>query len=174
MLDNQSVARLDWFATVTSRTFRRDRMDCRMSVRSILRFAFDIGTNSIGWVVLLGTTTLPSGATRQGQATKIIGVRALGARIYSDGRNPKDGSSLAMMRRVPKAARRRRLREEASSKALRICVQRAEAIAFRTPRHGPHDYNAGCGKRCSHTSSETFVRQAFGRILLPIRKRKLR
>jgi CRISPR-associated endonuclease Csn1 len=79
-----------------------------MTLRSILRFAFDIGTNSIGWAVLVGTTTLARGETRQGQATEITGVKALGARVFSDGRNPKDGSSLAMMRRVPKASRRRR------------------------------------------------------------------
>ncbi|WP_159732338.1 type II CRISPR RNA-guided endonuclease Cas9 [Methylosinus sp. Ce-a6] len=95
-----------------------------MTVRSILRFAFDIGTNSIGWVVLLGTTTLPAGATRQGQATEIIGVKALGARIYSDGRSPKDGSSLAMMRRVPKAARRRRDRYlQRQRKLIRLLIE---------------------------------------------------
>jgi CRISPR-associated endonuclease Csn1 len=79
-----------------------------MTFRKILRFAFDIGTNSIGWAVLEGKAPNLSGDLRQGAATQIEGVKALGARIYSDGRNPKDGSSLAMMRRAPKAARRRR------------------------------------------------------------------
>lgn len=74
--------------------------------RPILRFAIDLGTNSIGWAILAGSA--PKSAGRQGQTTAITEARALGVRIFPDGRNPKDGSSLAMMRRAPKAARRRR------------------------------------------------------------------
>lgn len=51
----------------------------------------DIGTNSIGWS-LVGED-------------KII---ALGVRIFSDGREPKSGNSLAVDRRVARAMRRRR------------------------------------------------------------------
>jgi CRISPR-associated endonuclease Csn1 len=71
----------------------------------IKRFAFDLGTNSIGWAVLAGQRT-EEGKT--GSATTIIGTTAVGVRVFSDGRNPKYGSSLAMMRRGPRAARRRR------------------------------------------------------------------
>jgi CRISPR-associated endonuclease Csn1 len=71
----------------------------------ILRFAFDIGTNSIGWAVLKGTR---GSEAKEGTATALTGLIDAGCRIYSDGRNPKDGSSLAMMRRGPRAARRRR------------------------------------------------------------------
>ena len=61
------------------------------------RLGLDVGTNSIGWAALtLDTTGRPNG------------ILALGARIYSDGRNPKDGTSLAVARRVPRGSRRRR------------------------------------------------------------------
>jgi CRISPR-associated endonuclease Csn1 len=77
-----------------------------------LRFAFDMGTNSIGWAVLEGR--YPDGviSARQGGAPgssgALVSVKAAGVRIFSDGRNPKDGQSLAVMRRGPRAARRRR------------------------------------------------------------------
>ncbi len=61
------------------------------------RFAFDIGTNSIGWAVYR--------LDRQGRPCEL---EDCGVRLFSDGRNPKDGQSLATMRRVPRAARRRR------------------------------------------------------------------
>lgn len=38
----------------------------------------------------------------------MIDICAAGVRIFTDGRNPKDGQSLAVMRRGPRAARRRR------------------------------------------------------------------
>lgn len=74
----------------------------------IFRFSFDVGTNSIGWAVLKGERASEGPNSRQGGATQIIETAAVGARIFSDGRNPKDGSSLAMMRREPRAARKRR------------------------------------------------------------------
>jgi CRISPR-associated endonuclease Csn1 len=61
------------------------------------RLGLDVGTNSIGWAAL----TLDA-------AGKPNGILALGARIYSDGRNPKDGTSLAVARREPRGMRRRR------------------------------------------------------------------
>ncbi len=61
------------------------------------RFAFDLGTNSIGWAVYR--------LDRNNRPTELVDC---GVRIFSDGRNPKDGQSLAAMRRVPRAARKRR------------------------------------------------------------------
>src|SRR6185312_13815653 len=61
------------------------------------RLGLDIGTNSIGWA-----------AVTLNEAGRPNGLLALGARIFSDGRNPKDGSSLAVQRRVPRGMRRRR------------------------------------------------------------------
>lgn len=61
------------------------------------RLGLDLGTNSLGWCVLeLGDAGLP------------ISILATGVRIFSDGRNPKDGKSLAEMRRKPRGMRRRR------------------------------------------------------------------
>lgn len=55
------------------------------------RLGLDIGTNSIGWCLY------------EGDAIKDIGVR-----IFSDGRDPKSGASLAVDRREARAMRRRR------------------------------------------------------------------
>jgi CRISPR-associated endonuclease Csn1 len=61
------------------------------------RLGIDIGTNSIGWCVL---DLDKSGHPR--------GVRRMGVRIFSDGRDPQSGTSLAAERRLPRGQRRRR------------------------------------------------------------------
>lgn len=61
------------------------------------RFAFDLGTNSLGWAVYR--------LDAEGRPCELMDC---GVRLFSDGRNPKDGQSLAAMRRLPRAARRRR------------------------------------------------------------------
>jgi len=61
------------------------------------RLGLDLGTNSIGWcIVELDSQMKPSG------------FGGLGVRIFPDSRNPKDGSSLASARRLPRQARRNR------------------------------------------------------------------
>ncbi len=55
------------------------------------RLGLDIGTNSIGWCLYDGDT-----------------IRDTGVRIFSDGRDPKSGASLAVDRRNARAMRRRR------------------------------------------------------------------
>ncbi|WP_417467838.1 type II CRISPR RNA-guided endonuclease Cas9 [Maricaulis sp.] len=60
------------------------------------RLGLDVGTNSIGWAVLDLDGSRPRG------------LQDAGVRIFSDGRNPKDGSSLAVQRRGPRGARRTR------------------------------------------------------------------
>jgi len=61
------------------------------------RLALDLGSTSLGWAVLR--------LNDDGGPTAIIKA---GVRIFSDGRNPKDGSSLAVTRRLARAMRRRR------------------------------------------------------------------
>jgi CRISPR-associated endonuclease Csn1 len=61
------------------------------------RVGLDIGSNSAGWA-----------AIKLDADGKPCGLIGLGVRIYTDGRNPKDGSSLAVQRRVPRGIRRRR------------------------------------------------------------------
>ena len=61
------------------------------------RLAIDLGTTSIGWCLLR------IDSNRQPQA-----IIKMGVRIFSDGRNPKDGSSLAVKRRQARQMRRKR------------------------------------------------------------------
>jgi CRISPR-associated endonuclease Csn1 len=61
------------------------------------RLGLDIGSNSIGWcMVRLDKDNHPCALIR------------MGVRIFPDGRNPKDGSSLAVTRRQARQMRRRR------------------------------------------------------------------
>lgn len=61
----------------------------------------DIGTNSIGWTLYDGDS-----------------IRDIGVRIFSDGRDPKSGASLAVDRRDARAMRRRRDRYLGRRRAL--------------------------------------------------------
>lgn len=61
-----------------------------------MRLGLDIGTNSIGWWLY---------ATNEGTITSVIDG---GVRIFSDGRDPKSGASLAVDRREARGQRRRR------------------------------------------------------------------
>lgn len=61
------------------------------------RLGLDLGANSIGWAVL-----------RLDESGSPAGIVRLGSRIFSDGRNPKDKTSLALARRIARQARRRR------------------------------------------------------------------
>lgn len=61
------------------------------------RLALDLGSTSLGWAMVR--------LDKQGNPCAVIKA---GVRIFSDGRNPKDGSSLAVTRRAARAMRRRR------------------------------------------------------------------
>ena len=61
------------------------------------RLALDLGSTSLGWAIFR--------LSADNQPTALIKA---GVRIFSDGRNPKDGSSLAVTRRAARAMRRRR------------------------------------------------------------------
>lgn len=61
------------------------------------RLALDLGSTSLGWAML-----------RLNSNDEPIAVIKAGVRIFGDGRNPKDGSSLAVTRREARAMRRRR------------------------------------------------------------------
>lgn len=61
------------------------------------RLALDMGSTSIGWCLIrLNTEDEP------------VAIIRMGVRIFSDGRNPKDGTSLAVTRRLARQMRRRR------------------------------------------------------------------
>jgi CRISPR-associated endonuclease Csn1 len=61
------------------------------------RLALDLGSTSLGWAMV-----------RLNERNEPVAVIKAGVRIFSDGRNPKDGSSLAVTRRDARAMRRRR------------------------------------------------------------------
>ena len=61
------------------------------------RLALDLGSTSLGWAMV-----------RLDAGSAPCAVIKAGVRIFSDGRNPKDGSSLAVTRREARAMRRRR------------------------------------------------------------------
>lgn len=63
----------------------------------LYRLAIDLGPTSLGWAVIR--------LNAEGEPGAIVKA---GVRIFSDGRNPKDGSSLAVTRRAARAMRRRR------------------------------------------------------------------
>jgi len=61
------------------------------------RLGLDLGTNSLGWAVI-----------RLDKSGNPVALVKTGVRIFSDGRNPKDGTSLAVARRQARQMRRRR------------------------------------------------------------------
>ena len=61
------------------------------------RLALDLGSTSLGWAMI-----------RLNEQNEPNAVIKAGVRIFSDGRNPKDGASLAVNRRNARAMRRRR------------------------------------------------------------------
>ncbi|WP_168220494.1 type II CRISPR RNA-guided endonuclease Cas9 [Azospirillum thermophilum] len=63
------------------------------------RLALDLGTNSLGWCVLDLDRSDPP---------RPKGIRRMGVRIFTDGRNPQDKNSLAVARRIARQMRRRR------------------------------------------------------------------
>ncbi|MBR0552687.1 type II CRISPR RNA-guided endonuclease Cas9 [Stakelama marina] len=64
----------------------------------MLRLSLDVGTNSIGWCLVEFDEDHPIGT----------GILDIGVRIFSDGRDPKSGASLAVDRRAARSMRRRR------------------------------------------------------------------
>ncbi|MES2036825.1 MAG: type II CRISPR RNA-guided endonuclease Cas9, partial [Pseudomonadota bacterium] len=68
-----------------------------MLMKMRYRLALDLGSTSLGWVLVR--------LNEQGFPCAIIKA---GVRIFSNGRHPKDGSSLAVTRREARATRRRR------------------------------------------------------------------
>ena len=61
------------------------------------RLGLDVGTNSIGWA-----------AVELDDDDNPCGILRMGVRVFPDGRDPKDESSNAVKRRIPRGQRRRR------------------------------------------------------------------
>lgn len=77
------------------------------------RLSLDLGTNSLGWCVLdLDHDGNPKG------------IRRMGVRIFTDGRSPKDKTSLAVARRIARQMRRRRDRTLVRTRRLMTALIR--------------------------------------------------
>ncbi len=79
------------------------------------RLSLDLGSTSLGWCVL---------DLDRSPDLKPKGIRALGVRIFTDGRSPKDESSLAVARRIARQMRRRRDRTLVRRKRLMAALIR--------------------------------------------------
>ena len=88
-----------------------------MKFQQNYRLGLDLGTNSIGWAML--------GLNQENQPHKILDA---GVRIFSDGRNPKDGTPLAVARREARGMRRRRDRFLARKSKLMNCLIRFDLM----------------------------------------------
>lgn len=79
-----------------------------------VRFAFDLGTTSIGWAVY----DLDAALWETKRKGKPVGLRNLGVRLFDDGRDPQSGDSHAAKRRLPRAMRRQQDRRLTRRKRL--------------------------------------------------------
>ena len=110
------------------------------------RLAIDLGSTSIGWAMV-----------RLDAENNPCAIIKAGVRIFSDGRNPKDGSSLAVSRREARAMRRRRDRLlKRKARMVRLLIQ-----------HGFFSKPANSAVRC-FTSTSGAASRATAR---PTRKR---
>jgi CRISPR-associated endonuclease Csn1 len=127
------------------------------------RLGLDVGTNSIGWAVIA-----------LDEANKPFRLVDAGVRIFSDGRNPKDKTSLAVARRAARAARRRRDRFlRRRRKLLRVLteygllpVDKAHMDALFDPAHvDPYALRAKGLDHALHPHE-------FGRVIFHLNQRR--
>lgn len=124
------------------------------------RLGLDIGTNSIGWAAL--------DLNKQGRP---VGLRALGSRLFTDGRDPKTKATLATERRVARSARRRRDRYLRRRTVLMETLAAAGLMptdreaAKRLEREDPYDLR-------KRGLDEALTPHEFGRALFHINQRR--
>ncbi|WP_366103915.1 type II CRISPR RNA-guided endonuclease Cas9 [Ottowia sp.] len=124
------------------------------------RLSLDLGSTSLGWAVLcLNDRAEP------------VAVAKAGVRIFSDGRNPKDGSSLAVTRRAARAMRRRRDR----------LLKRKERMLGKLMEHGFFPRDVAARKALERLNpyqlrakglEEPLTPAEFGRVLFHLNQRR--
>ncbi|WP_207462477.1 type II CRISPR RNA-guided endonuclease Cas9 [Azospirillum sp. SYSU D00513] len=124
------------------------------------RLSLDLGTNSLGWCVL----ELDHAGTPKG-------IRRMGVRIFTDGRNPQDKSSLAVARRIARQMRRRRdrtltRRARLLGALIRFGLMPADRAA-RKALEGLNPYELR-----ARGLTERLEPHAFGRALFHINQRR--
>jgi CRISPR-associated endonuclease Csn1 len=124
------------------------------------RLALDLGTTSLGWAMI-----------RLSQTNEPCAVIKAGVRIFSDGRNPKDGSSLAVTRREARAMRRRRDRLlKRKARMMHTLVEHGFFPADATKRKELETINAYSLR--AKGLDETLKPEEFARALFHINQRR--
>jgi len=124
------------------------------------RLGLDLGTNSIGWALLE--------LSLDGKPTSIL---RMGSRIFSDGRNPKSGQTLAEARTSIRGQRTRRDRANRRRDALVQTLRRVgflpgdPAVARNLACHDPYELRA----KAAVEPIEPFL---LGRALMHLAKRR--
>lgn len=124
------------------------------------RLALDLGSTSLGWAIFR--------LNESGDPTALIRT---GVRIFGDGRNPKDGSSLAVTRRAARAMRRRRDR----------LLKRKERMLMKLMEYGFFPKDEGARKELETLNpyelrakglEEALTPEEFGRALFHLNQRR--
>ena len=110
------------------------------------RLALDLGSTSLGWAMV-----------RLNVQDEPCAVIKAGVRIFSDGRNPKDGSSLAVSRREARAMRRRRDR----------LLKRKNRMMATLLRHGFFPQDEAARKSLEKTDPFALRAKGLDQALLP-------
>ncbi|GAO21598.1 type II CRISPR RNA-guided endonuclease Cas9 [Alicycliphilus denitrificans] len=110
------------------------------------RLALDLGSTSLGWALF-----------RLDACNRPTAVIKAGVRIFSDGRNPKDGSSLAVTRRAARAMRRRRDR----------LLKRKTRMQAKLVEHGFFPADAGKRKALEQLNPYALRAKGLQEALLP-------
>ncbi|MBL9217978.1 MAG: type II CRISPR RNA-guided endonuclease Cas9 [Opitutaceae bacterium] len=124
------------------------------------RLGLDLGTNSIGWTIL--------DLSAEG---KPIAIRRMGSRIFSDGRNPKSGQSLAISRTSVRGQRTRRDRAKRRRDALILTLRQSGLLpqdmesARNLASRDPYELRA----RAATKPIDAFL---LGRALMHLAKRR--
>ncbi len=124
------------------------------------RLALDLGSTSLGWAMI-----------RLDANHQPCAVIKAGVRIFSDGRNPKDGSSLAVTRREARTMRRRRDRLlKRKARMMRTLIEYGFFPADETQRKALETLNPYALR--AKGLDEALTPSEFGRALFHINQRR--
>jgi CRISPR-associated endonuclease Csn1 len=124
------------------------------------RLALDLGSTSLGWVMI-----------RLNANNEPCAVIKAGVRIFSNGRNPKDGSSLAVTRREARAMRRRRDRLlKRKARMMRTLIEYGFFPSEKTQRKALETMNPFALR--AKGLNEALTPAEFGRALFHINQRR--
>jgi CRISPR-associated endonuclease Csn1 len=124
------------------------------------RLALDLGSTSLGWAMI-----------RLDADNQPCAVIKAGVRIFSNGRNPKDGSSLAVTRREARAMRRRRDRLlKRKARMMRTLIEYGFFPAEAVQRKALETMNPFALR--AKGLDEALTPAEFGRVLFHINQRR--